>query len=143
MTSGWSLFVVLVTILNILGCVWLLRWTAKPKTPGEKKVALTGLLFGADLADSCFLFHDDGKAFVDTEDLSLKLPSGGGIVGALRERRGPIPIVDLVDSRLQERPGAGNRDAAGDLDVLCGRLRRNSTASPPITQWRAGGGRTR
>jgi len=36
MTSGWSLFVIVVTIVNILACVWLLRWTAKPKHAGEK-----------------------------------------------------------------------------------------------------------
>jgi len=36
MSSGWSLFVIVVTILNILACVWLLRWTAKPKSADEK-----------------------------------------------------------------------------------------------------------
>jgi cytochrome c oxidase cbb3-type subunit 3 len=36
MSSGWSIFVVVLTIGNILACVWLLRWTAKPKHAGEK-----------------------------------------------------------------------------------------------------------
>lgn len=36
MSSGWSLFVIVVTILNILACVWLLRWTAKPKSADER-----------------------------------------------------------------------------------------------------------
>jgi len=36
MTSGWSIFIVVLTILNILACVWLLRWTAKPKHAGEQ-----------------------------------------------------------------------------------------------------------
>ena len=36
MSSGWSIFVVVLTIANILGCFWLLRWTAKPKHAGEK-----------------------------------------------------------------------------------------------------------
>jgi len=36
MSSGWSLFVIVVTIVNILACVWLLRWTAKPKSADEK-----------------------------------------------------------------------------------------------------------
>jgi cytochrome c oxidase cbb3-type subunit 3 len=36
MTTGWSLFVIVLTIVNILACVWLLRWTAKPKHAGEK-----------------------------------------------------------------------------------------------------------
>jgi cytochrome c oxidase cbb3-type subunit 3 len=36
MSSGWSIFVVVLTIANILACVWLLRWTEKPKHAGEK-----------------------------------------------------------------------------------------------------------
>jgi len=36
MTTGWSLFVIVVTIVNILACVWLLRWTMKPKSATEK-----------------------------------------------------------------------------------------------------------
>ena len=36
MSSGWSIFVVVLTIANILGCFWLLRWTAKPRHAGEK-----------------------------------------------------------------------------------------------------------
>jgi cytochrome c oxidase cbb3-type subunit 3 len=36
MSSGWSIFIVVLTIANILACVWLLRWTAKPKHAGEK-----------------------------------------------------------------------------------------------------------
>jgi cytochrome c oxidase cbb3-type subunit 3 len=36
MSSGWSIFVIVLTIANILACVWLLRWTTKPKHAGEK-----------------------------------------------------------------------------------------------------------
>ena len=36
MTTGWSLFVIVLTIVNILACVWLLRWTMKPKSATEK-----------------------------------------------------------------------------------------------------------
>ncbi len=36
MSSGWSIFVVVLTVANILGCVWLLRWTSKPREAGEK-----------------------------------------------------------------------------------------------------------
>jgi len=36
MTSGWSLYVTILTIVNILACVWLLRWTSKPKSADEK-----------------------------------------------------------------------------------------------------------
>jgi cytochrome c oxidase cbb3-type subunit 3 len=36
MTSGWSLYVIILTVLNIAACVWLLRWTAKPRSANEK-----------------------------------------------------------------------------------------------------------
>ena len=36
MTTGWSLFVIVLTVVNILACVWLLRWTMKPKSAAEK-----------------------------------------------------------------------------------------------------------
>ena len=53
MTSGWSLFVILVTILNILACVWLLRWTSKPKSATEKigGGADTGHVWDKDLRE--------------------------------------------------------------------------------------------
>lgn len=36
MSSGWSLYVTILTIVNILACVWLLRWTSKPQSADEK-----------------------------------------------------------------------------------------------------------
>lgn len=36
MTTGWSLYVIVLSLVNILACVWLLRWTAKPKSAGEQ-----------------------------------------------------------------------------------------------------------
>jgi cytochrome c oxidase cbb3-type subunit III len=53
MTSGWSLFIVLVTLFNILGCLWLLRWTSRPKAAGEKigGGADTGHVWDKDLRE--------------------------------------------------------------------------------------------
>jgi cytochrome c oxidase cbb3-type subunit 3 len=53
MTSGWSLFIVLVTIVNIVACLWLLRWTMKPRTVGEKigGGADTGHVWDSDLRE--------------------------------------------------------------------------------------------
>jgi len=53
MTSGWSLFVVIVTIANIAACLWLLRWTSRPKTAGEKigGGADTGHVWDKDLRE--------------------------------------------------------------------------------------------
>ena len=53
MTSGWSLFVIILTIANILACVWLLRWTSKPRTANEKigGGADTGHVWDKDLRE--------------------------------------------------------------------------------------------
>jgi len=53
MSSGWSLFVIIVTIANILACVWLLRWTTKPRAANEKigGGADTGHVWDKDLRE--------------------------------------------------------------------------------------------
>jgi cytochrome c oxidase cbb3-type subunit 3 len=53
MTTGWSLFVIIVTIANILACLWLLRWTSKPRSANEKigGGADTGHVWDKDLRE--------------------------------------------------------------------------------------------
>jgi cytochrome c oxidase cbb3-type subunit 3 len=53
MTSGWSLFVTIAVTVNILACVWLLRWTSKPKSATEKigGGADTGHVWDRDLRE--------------------------------------------------------------------------------------------
>ncbi len=53
MTTGWSLFVIVVTIFSIAGCLWLLRWTSKPKSATEKigGGADTGHVWDEDLRE--------------------------------------------------------------------------------------------
>ena len=53
MTSGWSLFVIALVVVNILGCFWLLRWTSKPKSATEKigGGADTGHVWDKDLRE--------------------------------------------------------------------------------------------
>jgi cytochrome c oxidase cbb3-type subunit III len=53
MTTGWSLFVIILTILNIAACFWLLRWTSKPRTANEKigGGADTGHVWDKDLRE--------------------------------------------------------------------------------------------
>jgi cytochrome c oxidase cbb3-type subunit 3 len=53
MTTGWSLFVIILTILNIAACFWLLRWTSKPRTADEKigGGADTGHVWDKDLRE--------------------------------------------------------------------------------------------
>ena len=53
MTSGWSLFVISLVVVNIAGCFWLLRWTARPKSANEKigGGADTGHVWDKDLRE--------------------------------------------------------------------------------------------
>jgi cytochrome c oxidase cbb3-type subunit 3 len=53
MTSGWSLFVIALVVVNIAGCFWLLRWTSKPKSATEKigGGADTGHVWDKDLRE--------------------------------------------------------------------------------------------
>jgi cytochrome c oxidase cbb3-type subunit 3 len=53
MTTAWSLWIVILTVANILACVWLLRWTAKPKRADEKigGGADTGHVWDEDLRE--------------------------------------------------------------------------------------------
>ncbi len=53
MTTGWSLFVIILTIANIFACAWLLRWTSKPRTASEKigGGADTGHVWDKDLRE--------------------------------------------------------------------------------------------
>jgi len=53
MTTGWSLWIVILTIANILACVWLLRWTSKPRAADEKigGGADTGHVWDKDLRE--------------------------------------------------------------------------------------------
>jgi len=53
MTTGWSLWIVILTVANILACVWLLRWTSKPKAADEKigGGADTGHVWDEDLRE--------------------------------------------------------------------------------------------
>jgi cytochrome c oxidase cbb3-type subunit 3 len=53
MSTGWSLWIVILTIVNILACVWLLRWTSKPRSSSEKigGGADTGHVWDGDLRE--------------------------------------------------------------------------------------------
>jgi cytochrome c oxidase cbb3-type subunit 3 len=53
MSTGWSLWIVVLTVANILACVWLLRWTSMPKAADEKigGGADTGHVWDEDLRE--------------------------------------------------------------------------------------------
>ena len=51
MTQGWSWYIAIVSLANILGCLWLLWWTAK-KRPGENSESeTTGHVWDGDLTE--------------------------------------------------------------------------------------------
>ena len=50
MSTGWSLFIIVLTLANILACVWLLWWTSK-RRPDEKAEDTTGHVWDEDLEE--------------------------------------------------------------------------------------------
>ena len=70
------------------------------------KPVLEGLLHGADLADTAYLFVLDGDELAlvpnDTDDLELSLPAHGEVCTVLQRRAGPVDLVDVVESDLAE-----------------------------------------
>ena len=50
MTAGWSWYVIALIVLNIVGCVWLLWWTAR-RRPGDPKPEDTSHVWDGDLTE--------------------------------------------------------------------------------------------
>ncbi len=50
MTNAWSWYVIAIVVLNIVGCVWLLWWTAK-RRPGDPKPEDTSHVWDGDLTE--------------------------------------------------------------------------------------------
>jgi len=50
MSNAWSVYVIFFVALNIVGCVWLLWWTAK-RNPGDPKPEDTGHVWDGDLTE--------------------------------------------------------------------------------------------
>ena len=50
MTAGWSWYVIALVALNIIGCAWLLWWTAK-RRPGDPKPEDTSHIWDGDLTE--------------------------------------------------------------------------------------------
>jgi cytochrome c oxidase cbb3-type subunit 3 len=48
MSNFWGWFISIITVINILGCLWLIRWTSK-KAPGEQDT--TGHVWDGDLKE--------------------------------------------------------------------------------------------
>jgi cytochrome c oxidase cbb3-type subunit III len=50
MTFGWAMFVNVLVVINIAGCVWLLWWTSRPH-PGGRDPDSTGHVWDGDLTE--------------------------------------------------------------------------------------------
>lgn len=50
MSTGWSIFIIVLTLGNILACFWLLWWTSK-RRPDEKATDTTGHVWDEDLTE--------------------------------------------------------------------------------------------
>jgi cytochrome c oxidase cbb3-type subunit 3 len=51
MSSGWSLYIIIITLVNILGCLWLITWTTKKRTGEAKQGEVTGHTWDGDLQE--------------------------------------------------------------------------------------------
>ena len=50
MSTGWSWYVIAIIVINIVGCVWLLQWTAK-RRPGDPGPEDTSHIWDGDLTE--------------------------------------------------------------------------------------------
>ena len=50
MSAGWSIYIIALVVLNIVGCVWLLWWTAR-RRPGDPKPEDTSHVWDGDLTE--------------------------------------------------------------------------------------------
>ena len=48
MSSFWTVFIVIIVAINLIGCVWLLWWTSK-RRPGEPET--TGHVWDGDIRE--------------------------------------------------------------------------------------------
>ena len=51
MSSGWSLYIVIITLANIVGCLWLIMWTTKKRAGEAKQGDVTGHTWDGDLQE--------------------------------------------------------------------------------------------
>ncbi len=51
MSSGWSLFVIIITIANIVACLWLIMWTTKKRKDGSQMGETTGHIWDDNLQE--------------------------------------------------------------------------------------------
>lgn len=51
MSAGWSWYVIILTVANILGCVWLLWWTGRRRKGDRSESETTGHVWDGDLVE--------------------------------------------------------------------------------------------
>lgn len=51
MTTGWTIFVVVLTAANVLGAAWLILWSSRMSVPGGDEGATTGHVWDEDIVE--------------------------------------------------------------------------------------------
>lgn len=51
MSGNWSLYIIVLTVVNVLGCFWIIRWTSKKKTGEATQGDTTGHTWDDDLQE--------------------------------------------------------------------------------------------
>ena len=77
MTSAWTWYVVAITVLNLLGCAWLLKSNHQssrmPKIPDE-----TGTLIQVDFYGGNVLYNDGHVLWKKSTETSVRFRHGTG-----------------------------------------------------------------
>ena len=104
MTSGWTWFVIILVAINILGCVWLLWWTAR-RRPGDPKPEDTSHVWDGDITE---YNKPLPKWWINLFYLTILFAIGQrqarGLVEGLLAFRAPGPDP-CADEQHQQRPG--------------------------------------
>ena len=51
MKAGWSWFILILTVANIVGCLWLLWWTRRKRADGKPEAPTTGHVWDEDMTE--------------------------------------------------------------------------------------------
>jgi len=51
MNAGWSWYIIVLTVANIVGCLWLLWWTRRKRADGKPEAETTGHVWDVDLTE--------------------------------------------------------------------------------------------
>ena len=92
MTAGWSVFVIALTALNIVGCIWLLWWPAR-RRPGDPAPTDTSTVAPLQITA-------EARVIIGSY-LGSAVPSRDIPMFAQLWREGRLPVESLISSTVE------------------------------------------